>query len=137
MHFSIVKLVWGGFDRVLAGSLDTPKVLVWLVLVAIVLFNSRMRVINMSYMYTGPGRDNLDELFSTSPLRAPLSVDRSPRSSSHFLDGFGHSHAPHVSAADADPFDIFQSPLKKEPNPMQYQSDDLLGGFEGSLGEEL
>lgn len=114
--------------------LDTPKDVVWHVLVAVVLlkFTHAILDLNTSHVYTGSRNDNLDDLFSTSPLP----VDNSLGSSSDFLEGFGQSHDPHVSAAEADPFDIFHSPPKEEPRPMQNDSEDLLGGFEGSLGEE-
>lgn len=121
-----------------ATSLDTPKVVVWHVLVAVVLKKFRHAIVhlNMVHVYPGLGHD-LDDFLSTSQTQAPLPVDNSLGSGSHFLEGFGQSHAPHVSAAEADPFDIFQSPPKQEPRPMQRESEDLLGGFEGSLGEEF
>lgn len=84
---------------------------------------------------TGSGHDDLDEIFSSSQRQAPGAENSGVGSSSDLLEGFGPSTAIHSPPGGSDPFDIFQSPARQQPAQMAARSDDLLGGFEGTLGK--
>lgn len=76
--------------------------------------------------------DDLDDIFSGSRDSASA-----VRADDDLLGGLGSSSAQHPTPDSSDPFDIFQSPGSRpvSAGAAKAQHDDLLGGFEGSLGK--
>ncbi len=85
------------------------------------------------HVRTGRGHDDLDDIFHSSQTQAPGADNARGGSSIDFLEGFGS--ATHKPSGGSDPFDVFNSAPQQQRVPLAAGSDDLLGGFEGTLGE--